>query len=168
MNEVPNLRYAVGSFESWLRLRSALDDLCLHGFAPASFSCLALQRVFESKPFGQLRDLDTAGELAFPEDREPVGCTAGPLRDCLLDRAQSGAQTLEEAFRHWMVPRHAAQLRETVQKAKIQLWIRLETIDDERRACKGLLANSSNSVGVHDLVATAAPTLTGSLRQSPA
>jgi hypothetical protein len=52
-----------------------------------------------------------------------------------------------------MVPRHAAHFQEIVENGDIQLWIRLVNSEDERRACQGLLANSSKSVGVHDLVA---------------
>jgi hypothetical protein len=159
LNEVPHLRFAAGSFESWLQLCPAFDDLCRRGFATESFSCLALERVFAGKPAGVLPEANTMEDLAFSDLPAPVCCTAGPLRDLLLDRLQSGTQSFKEALSHWMVPRHAAHFQETVEKGQIQLWIRLANGEDERRACQGLLASSCNSVGVHDLVAPR-PTLT--------
>jgi hypothetical protein len=35
---------------------------------------------------------------------------------------------------------------------KILFWIRVADANDERRTCQSLLAHSSNSVGVHDLM----------------
>jgi len=70
----------------------------------------------------------------------------------LLGELGSGARSLKEALSHWLVPRHAAHLQEIAERGKIQLWIRLTIAEDERHAYQSLLANSSNSVGVHDLV----------------
>jgi hypothetical protein len=53
---------------------------------------------------------------------------------------------------HWLVPRHAAHSQDAVEGGNIFIWIRVANADDERRACFSLLPNSSNSVGVHDLI----------------
>ena len=149
-----NLRFAVGSFDFGLQLRGAVDDLCRRGLAPASFHYLALAQIFAGE-----RLIGVSGPpvnivaLAFLENREPFGCTTGALHDCLLDELGSGARSLKEALSHWLVPRHAEHFQEIVERGKIQLWIRLTSAEDERSACQSLLANSSNSVGVHDLVA---------------
>ena len=63
-----------------------------------------------------------------------------------------GAETLTAALGHWLIPRHAAQLQEAVSAGQVILWAQLFDNDDERRAYRRLLARSSNSVGVHDIV----------------
>lgn len=149
----PNLRFAVGTFATWPQLRDALQDVRLGGLAFDRFNCLALERVFAGKtivaPSQQPVDVQ---KLAFPDNAEAIGCTSGPLADRLAERLRSGAPSLKEALGHWLVPRHAARFQEAVEDGKILLWIRLSDADDERRACQSLLANSSNSVGVHDLL----------------
>jgi len=52
-----------------------------------------------------------------------------------------------------VVPRHVAHFQEAIEDGKILPRIRLADADDERRAYQSFLANSSNAVGVHDLVA---------------
>ena len=91
--------------------------------------------------------------LAFPGNREPIGCTSGPLAHCLTERINASAVSLKEALGAWLVPRHAAHFQDVVEDGRILLWVRLISIEDERRAYRCLLRNSSNSVGVHDLVA---------------
>jgi hypothetical protein len=165
LTALPHFRFAVGSFDSWLQLRAALDDLSSRGLAVDSISCLALERVFTGRmTIALFPDAASIAELPFSGGNEPVCCTAGPLRDFLLDRFRSGARSFKEVIGHRMVPRHAAYLQETVEQGKIQLWIRLANADDERRACQSLLANSSNSVSVHDLAAPTAVAGNGSLR----
>ena len=153
LTEQPNLRLAVGSFDSQLQLRRGLDDLCRRGLSPDSFHSLALSRVFGGERLlTHSRTPVSVAELIFPDNRQPFGCTTGILYDCLLDRLGSDARSLKDALSQWLVPRHAAHFQEIVNKGKIQLWIRLTSAEDERNACQSLLANSSNSVGVHDLV----------------
>jgi hypothetical protein len=43
-------------------------------------------------------------------------------------------------------------LQQAVEEGKLLLWVQLFDNEDERRAYRSLLATSSNSVGVHDLV----------------
>ena len=50
-------------------------------------------------------------------------------------------------------PRHAEQIQDAVEQGKIVLWVRLLDSEDEPLAYRSLLAGSSYSVGVHDLVA---------------
>jgi hypothetical protein len=81
-----------------------------------------------------------------------MACTSGPLADCLMERLSSGAQSLKDALGHWLIPRHAAHFHDAVEAGKILLWICVVLADEERRAYQSLLACSSNSVGVHDLM----------------
>lgn len=59
---------------------------------------------------------------------------------------------MKVALTHWLIQRHAAQLQEAVEAGRIILWVQLFDNESERRAYRSLLARSSNSVGVHDLV----------------
>jgi len=90
--------------------------------------------------------------LPFPGNLEPITCTSGALADCLTERLIAGALSLKDALGHWLIPRHAAHLEDAILAGKILFWIRVGDADDERRAYHSLLAHSSNSVGVHDLV----------------
>jgi hypothetical protein len=143
-------RFAVGSFDSWLQFRGSLDDLGHRGFAFENFNWLAQQRVLAGKTVVTPSQIPVSlEELAFPAGA--VCCTAGVLYDRLRGRLDEGARSLKEAFCYWLIPRHAAQFQAAIEDGKIQLWIRLIDAEDERRAYQSLLANSSNSVGVHDL-----------------
>ena len=151
--EQPKLRFAVGTFDTWQQLRKTLHDLCLRGLALDSFNCLALQRIFAGKTIiAPSQEHLSIQELAFADNPELIGCTSGPLADCLAERLRSGAPRLTDALGLWLMPRHAAHFQEAVEAGKILLWIWLTDADDERRAYQSLLANSSSSVGVHDLV----------------
>ena len=91
-------------------------------------------------------------DLPFSGNADLTSVTDGPLAACLADRLAMGAETLMAALGHWLIARHAAQLQEAVAAGKIILWVQLFDNDDERRAYRILLARSSNSVGVHDIV----------------
>jgi hypothetical protein len=149
----PNLRFAVGTFDSWQQLRNALYDLRLRGLVLDSLNCLAARRVFAGKLIARSRELVVIEELAFPDNGELLGCTSGPLADCLADRLGSGARSLKDALASWLLPRHAGHFQRVVEDGKILLWIRLADGDDERQAYQCLFAHSSNAVGVHDLCA---------------
>jgi hypothetical protein len=150
----PNLRFAVGTFDSWQQLCDALYDLRFRGLVLDSFNCLAVRRVFAGGTIiAPSHEPVVIEELAFPDNGELLGCTSGPLADCLADRLGSGARSLKDALASWLLPRHAGHLQRAVEDGKILLWIRLVDAEDERRACQWLLATSSNSVGVHDLFA---------------
>jgi hypothetical protein len=154
LTEQPKLRYAVGAFDSWAQLRDALRDLRARDLVLDSFNCLALERLFAGKTILAPDQKPIAVKvLPFPESSESMACTSGPLADCLMQRLGSGAQSLKEALAHWLIPRHAAHFHDTVEVGKILFWIRVVQADEERLAYQFLLACSSNSVGVHDLVA---------------
>ena len=131
-------------------------DARLRTLAFDRFNCLALERIFGDKNVAapSLVNIQT---LAFSGNRYPICCTSGPLATCLAEQLGAGAQTLREALGYWLVPRHAAHFQKAIEEGKILLWIRLTDADEERRAYQGLLAHSSNSVGVHDLVALRPP-----------
>ena len=145
MADLSQLRLAVGSFDTWPQLRSALGDLQLRGLAADSSNCLALQRIFAAT-----QEILTIQELPFPNNRDTMCCTSGPLADRLAERLTLGAPSLKDALSHWLVPRHADYFERTVESGKILLWVRVHYEGEERRACESLLATSSNSVGVHD------------------
>jgi hypothetical protein len=151
--EHPKLRFAVGTFDTWPLVRGALRDARARGLVLNTFNWIALERVFAGKtimaPSQKPVILQT---LPFPEDTEPIVCTSGPLADCLTERLRAGARTLKEALGHWLIPRHARYFEDALKAGKILLWIRIANADEERNAYQILLATSSNSVGVHDLV----------------
>jgi hypothetical protein len=153
MAEHSTLRFAVGTFDSWMQLREAVRDARDRGLDFDSFNYLALERVFAGRTIvAPSQKLLMIEALPFPNDTEPVACTSGPLADWLSERLRSGASSLKDALGHWLIPRHAAHFARAVLANKIVLWIRIASADDEHRAYQNLLANSSNTVGVHDLV----------------
>jgi hypothetical protein len=151
--EQSKLRFAVGIFDTWPRVRDALRDARERGLVLDTFNCIAFERVFAGKiimaPSQKPVALQT---LPFLEDTEPIACTSGPLADCLSERLRAGARTLKEALGYWLIPRHAGHFEDAVKAGKILLWIPVADADKERDAYQILLATSSNSVGVHDLV----------------
>ena len=152
MSEPRLLRFAVGAFDSWEELDQALQALRVGGMALDSFNCLALERVLAGHTIiGLSQEVSSNQLLAFPENRESIACTAGPLADCLSQRFQLGAISLKDALGRWLIPRHAAQFQGAVESGSVLLWVRLADADEERRAYLCLLAHSSSSVGVHDL-----------------
>ena len=147
------LRFAVAAFDTWDDLRNALQHLSSRGSRSDVTSCLGLQRVLTgTAAIAALPPATVIQELPFPENLHRIGCTAGQLAQCLVERLRAGAPTLKVALTHWLIPRHAAQLQEAVEAGRIILWVQLFDNEDERRAYRSLLARSSNSVGVHDLV----------------
>lgn len=158
VTERPTLRFAVATFDTWAGLRRALQDLCLGGLPFETFNCLGLQRVFADEDAVSSDQMPMVlEELPFSDHREPICCTAGRLADCLAGRQRAGARSLQAALSHWLILRHAAHFQQAVERGGIALWVQISDADDERRACQSLLASSSNSVGVHDLVASPLP-----------
>jgi hypothetical protein len=151
--EQSNLRFAVGTFDSWPQVRHALCDAHMRGLALQGFNCLALERVFAGKTIVAPNQVRVPIQpLPFPDNAGPLACTSGPLADQLLRRLHAGAGSLKDALGHWLIPRHAARFESVVQAGQILFWMQVVNDDDERRAYQCLLTHSSNSVGVHDLV----------------
>jgi hypothetical protein len=149
----PKLRFAVGTFESWEQLRQTLDGARLSGLVLDSFNCLGLERLFAGKTILSPSQKAVAIQpLPFSEDSEVIACTCGPLAARLMERLHAGNRTLQEALARWLIPRHASHFADAVRAGKILLWIRVINADEERHAYQTLLATSSNSVGVHDLM----------------
>jgi hypothetical protein len=152
----PKLRFAVGIFDSWDRLRGGVSDLGTRGLGIDNVNCLGLLRAFA-------RDATIAAvplqeplrlrEFAFPRNSGPIACTSGPLAERLDHAALTGAASLGDALATYLLPRHADYLQERVEAGNVQLWIRIANADDERHACQSLLALSSGAVGVHDFLA---------------
>jgi hypothetical protein len=147
------LRFAVASFDSWGGVRNALERIGVDDHESVAASCVGLQCVFTDTAASTLLPAAAIQELPFPGNFELICCTAGVLAQRLAERQRAGAPTLMAALSHWLIPRHAAELQQAVEQRQIVLWIQLFDIDDEHRAYRSLLAGSSLSVGVHDLVA---------------
>ena len=169
--ELPNTRQEACFFSGYARDRSTNFAICRRRLRPlgcrkhsgtrpgqrwytlANISCLGLHRVlarrtdvgFDSHSYA-LRD------LPFPSEPELICCTVGSVAEHLARRLNLGAQTLQDALARWLIERHAAQLVQAIQGGKINVWVQLFDNDDERRAYQSLLAQSSDSVSVHDLV----------------
>lgn len=153
LGEQHKLRFAVGTFDTWSQLRNALSDLRVRGLVLDSFNCLALKRLFSGKTIvAPDHEPVVVQAMPFPDNSELIACTSGPLANCLMERLSSGASSLKQALSLWLIPRHAAHFENAIQEGRILLWIRIADADDERRAYQSLLAHSSISVGVHDLV----------------
>jgi hypothetical protein len=153
LTEEPKLRFAVGAFDAWSQLREALRDARISDLVLKSFNCIALERVFaETTIVAPTQERLALQALPFSDSSELIVCTSGPLAKCLQERLDSGAESLKAALGHWLIPRHAAYFEDAVKVGKILLWIRVGNADEERRAYQNLLAHSSSSVGVHDLV----------------
>jgi hypothetical protein len=151
VSEQPALRFAVGIFDTWADVQTTVRDLTAGGMAENNFNCLGLHRVLgplAARPDNRM----SLRYLPFSRDVELTSVTDGPLAECLAERLRMGAGTLTAALGHWLIPRHAAQLQEAVSAGKVILWAQLFDNDDERRAYRSLLARSSNSVGVHDII----------------
>jgi hypothetical protein len=147
------LRFAVATFDTGNGLRDALQALRQEGLSNDAFNCLALEEVLAAATSLALLTAAARQELHFPGHRRPISCTAGALADRLAERLDAGGSTLKAALGLWLIPRHAQQIQDAVEQGKIVLWVRLLDSEDEPLAYRALLAGSSHSVGVHDLVA---------------
>jgi hypothetical protein len=151
----PKLRFAVGIFDSWERLRGGVRDLGTRDLRIDDVNCLGLLRVFAPQHTvgaASWNQLLRIREFAFPANSGPIACTSGPLAERLGHAAQVGAASPGGGFRHLVSAPHADYFQERVEAGNIQLWVRIANADDERHACQSLLALSSGTVGVHDLV----------------
>jgi hypothetical protein len=147
------LRFAIGIFDGWDGVKASVQDLAAAGMAAKNVHYLALQRVLGSRsPIERADNPMSLRELPFPGNAGMISTTPGLVAERLAARLGRGAQTLKAALGDWLIPRHAAHLQDAVEGGKIVLWVQLFDNDDERRAYQSLLARSSNSVGVHDLV----------------
>ena len=144
----PTLRFAIAAFDTWAEVQKALHALNAGGKSLNDVSYLAQQRVLGDAVTSDGRQT----VHLFGGTGGGIGCSAGPVADRLAGRLASGATTMKAALGRWLIPRHAAHLQQAVEEGKILLWVQLFDNDDERRAYQSLLATSSNSVGVHDLV----------------
>jgi len=151
VSERSTLRFAVGIFDTWADVQATVRELTAGGMAENSFNCLGLHRVL-APVASRLDNCMSLSDLPFSGNADLTSATDGPLAACLADRLRMGAETLTAALAHWLVARHATHLEEAVAAGKITLWVQLFDNDDERRASRSLLAKSSNSVGVHDIV----------------
>jgi hypothetical protein len=150
------LRFAVAAYDAWSGVNTTLHDLSAAGSRVNDLNCLGLHRVLAAGGFSAADQVPHLHGLPFEKSPELISCTLGPVAERLAWRLALGAPSLQAALTHWLIPRHAAQLQNAVHAGKIVLWVQLFDNDDERRAYQSLLARSSNSVGVHDLIGSEA------------
>jgi hypothetical protein len=139
-------RFAVGGFHNWSGAQKTVGELRDGSKPLEDISYLGLRMALEGLPAVALTD------LTFPRNTARLACSAGPIADRLAARALAGAPTLQAALCTWLIPRHADQIQQTVDKGQIVVWVRLDDADDERRAYRALLAAGCGWVGVHDLI----------------
>ncbi len=146
------LRFAVATFDTWGGLRSVLQSLMLDGLDRAAISLLGKRQALVDEPSDGPLLASTTYELPFQGNQELICCTHGILAERLAGQLQAGATTLKAALSRWLIPRHAAEIEDAVELGRIVLWVQLFDSEGEHRAYRRLLAGSSHSVGVHDLV----------------
>lgn len=85
------LRFAVGTFDSWLPLREALRDVRDFGSDFGSFGCIAFEALFAGKTIvAPGRKPLVIEALPFPDNERLIACTSGPLANRHLQRLRSG------------------------------------------------------------------------------
>lgn len=152
-DETP-LRFAVAVFDMAAGLNDAIRHLSREGIGCEQLSCLCLGHVLHGARMEPgLLPPGTAQEIPFPIGVRGISCTPGPVARFLTSRLNAGASTLGSALGHWLIPRHAAQIEDAVQRGALIVWVLLSDGEVERRVCRSLLARNATSVGVHDLVA---------------
>jgi hypothetical protein len=151
VNERATLRFAVGIFDAWVDAQASIQDLDTAETTYSPFSFLGLHRVLAPVAAREHSGMSLL-DLPFPGNRELIAGTSGPVANGLAIRLTANADSLSSALGSWLIPRHAAHLEQAVVAGKIVLFVQLFDDDGERRACQSLLARSSNSVGVHDMV----------------
>ena len=147
------LRFAVATFDTWDGVRGTLQNLGADGLGSETVSLLGLNHVLGESAREANLPAAVYRELPFPGNRSLIWCTAGLLAERLAGRLLAGAPTLKAALGQWLIPRHAAEIADGVEDGRIVLWVQLFDSEGEHRAYRSLLAGSSHSVGVHDLVA---------------
>lgn len=149
VTELPTLRFAVAALDGWPDVEEVSRDLGTRSQPLQDISYLGLHKVLAAADRPGAPALQ---KLRFPGNSQLISCTRGPLAQRLAGRLEGGAKTLQAALAHWLIGRHAAHLAHQIDREKITVWVRLHDVDEEQRAYRSLLARSSNSVGVHDLV----------------
>jgi hypothetical protein len=93
----PKLRFAVGIFDSWERLRAGVSDLGTRDFRIGNVNCLGLLRVFARQTTiaaAPWRHPLRIREFVFPGNSGLIACTSGTLAERLGQAAQVGAASL--------------------------------------------------------------------------
>jgi uncharacterized membrane protein (DUF2068 family) len=147
----PKRRFAVGTADDQRHLQHMARDMGARGLDMQDLSCLGFQRVLADRRLPLPRTADLV-PLPFPASPELIVCTPGRLARALAERLQSGVRHIREALGHWLISRHAQHFEDAVHAGKIVLWLEVADAAAEHRACQSLLAHSSTSVGLHDLI----------------
>jgi hypothetical protein len=149
LSNATRLRFVVGVLDTWSQLCSTRQHAAALSLGADNFNLLGLEPMLSSKNFdGEPLILEP---LPYKGGDGRIVCTQGPLAACLLQAHRAGAQTIKEALSQWIIPRHAEHFAAALNDNRILLWLRVLNDEDERAAYRCLLAQSSNSVGVHDI-----------------
>ena len=115
LTEYPDLRFAVGTFDSWTQLRNVLARCSASRRWPSTAStALPLNISLRGKNDRRAVPMSASSvqSLAFPGNRQRNLLhfwSTGRL--ALRSRLRSGAPSLRDALGHWLVPRHAAHFQ---------------------------------------------------------
>jgi len=190
MPETTTFREAVGLFHDAFALRSAADELLLHGFDRADLSVLASEHAITSK----LHKVYTAAELEDNPEAPTVAYFAGDsfteLRAMLIAAPfmiaalAAGAAvaadngTLTASFiaagvagvvagliggllALWLTSRQRTYYSTQLRKGGLLLWVRTPDAEHEERACRILKDAAADHVHVHDVTRPERDPLTG-------
>lgn len=152
MVEPATARFAVGDFRAWHAARETLGGLCALGVKTDAISLLGLRRLFQDEAATKHAAALEVHELAFRLSPDVVCCTPGVLARHLADGLGNGAASLGDALSLWLMPRTAQRIQLLIDDGVLLVWVQVFDVDDERRACTGLLTYCLTGVEVHDLV----------------
>lgn len=180
MPETTTLREAVGLFHDASALRSAADELLLHGFDRADLSVLASEQAITSK----LHRVYTAAELednpeaptvayfagdSFTELRAmliaapfmiaalaagaAVAANHGSLAASFIAAGVAGvvAGLIGGLLALWLSSRQRTYYDTQLREGGLLLWVRAADAEHEERACRILKDAAADDVHVHDV-----------------
>jgi hypothetical protein len=171
------LRQAVGIFHDVEALQTALCDLVADGIDASRITVVAVRAALERLGWrfpeeggGKSSEGTDAVEAGhggnvgpFPMQFIEIGVagTAGPLlassgewAELLLQWARAQDPSFRCLLEHRLDKAHARFLQRQLETGAVTLWIRVRDGEEERRACRSLLRNSSDRVQVHDIDAS--------------
>lgn len=181
------IREAVGVFQQWVDLRSAVDDLMTHGFDRAEISLLANEATVEKKlgkAYEEIRSLEdhpTAprtdyvgddslveartgiiGALAYVGALAAVGvvvASGGTIAAAIVAATVAGGSggVVGSLAARMLGRERERDLRAKLEKGGLLLWVRIRDAEHEQRALDILQRNKADDVHVHDIVTEVLP-----------
>ncbi|WP_210315308.1 hypothetical protein [Aurantimonas sp. DM33-3] len=185
MNDVTQVREAVGVFHDRTQFQAAIDDLLLGGFDRAEISLLASRAAVEAKlghRYRSVRDLedDPAVPVVAYVSKESLGdaegmvagmliyvgavaaagamlASGGTLAAAIAAASVSGyiAGSLGSVFDRTIERQYSQRLEEQLADGGLLLWAHVRDLEHEARAVDIMRRNGGADVHVHDLTAAA-------------